>query len=810
MMIRKITPFSLIGVVSLLLCDSAPGQTSVTIDATSRRFIGGTGVLDRAQYFNYWGQATPGTNTNLGNLETEVYSPTGLHAFSGRETNDFLVAMQLQSGVEIPEDPNRPGFFDRNLLVGKLQNNTDSWGYKYRVLQSTRFDSLRNAPNPIYVTSGRKGVYPDLIDGGTDMVTNYAGYADFLNVYLEEVVYGTGPGQGYLPFDKNRFYIEIMNEPSWQNDAPWSDVIEFHRTVTELVKAEHPQANIGGASVGNFVNGTGLARYDWSYAKQLMDDMADPADPWSSELDFWTFHPYDARGVNSSGVVEHSNPESSGHLDAMLDLFESYSYEKFGDPKKIAVTEYGTIQFSRYNGGDYSPYPRRLLQWDELTDVKKKLMTFMDRPDRIINATPFLAPKWYTNSTPTEHGASANVFWDRNADGTWTETVAAGFFRMLNDVQGDYLDIASNNSEVQVAGFRDGDQLHVILNNLSESSQSINLSAFLNGASVSQATLDRVFWNGSTGVYQNDLNVLGGWQNLVLSGEEAVKLTLTTSQSLGLFSQAIDRRTHYGDVTQTPINLPGATSEAVNIVADLEDALFATARIAISGRTDVWNESFSVVVNGNAISVPARGPNGFDENDNSLFSREIDVPLAFLNDGANQVYVDFNSSGGDLVTATLMVTRSVGDFNGSGAFDAGDLSDLYQNFGPADAGSRYDLVEDGVIDMADINYWIEELRGAAFLAGDYNFDGEVNAVDYAVWREQFGGDGGLFSADGTGDDLAGLPDGDVDIWDYNFWKANYGATVANQNAEAHSVPEPTAVWTALFGLSLAVARLRQS
>ncbi len=79
-----------------------------------------------------------------------------------------------------------------------------------------RWQSLREHENPILVQSGRaNGSWPAWVKEGTTLPIHGAGaaYGDFLNVYLEEVVYGTGPGQGYLPFDKDRFHIEIMNEP---------------------------------------------------------------------------------------------------------------------------------------------------------------------------------------------------------------------------------------------------------------------------------------------------------------------------------------------------------------------------------------------------------------------------------------------------------------------------------------------------------------------------------------------------------------------------------------------------------------------
>ena len=85
------------------------------------------------------------------------------------------------------------------------------------------------------------------------------------------------------------------------------------------------------------------------------------------------------------------------------------------------------------------------------------------------------------------------------------------------------------------------------------------------------------------------------------------------------------------------------------------------------------------------------------------------------------------------------------------------------------------------------------LNVVAALEGDYNFDGIVDATDYAVWRESLGQTGAGLPADG---DLSGT----VDTADYNLWRANFGA-VAAASASA-SVPEPATFL--LFSLAIAM------
>lgn len=63
------------------------------------------------------------------------------------------------------------------------------------------------------------------------------------------------------------------------------------------------------------------------------------------------------------------------------------------------------------------------------------------------------------------------------------------------------------------------------------------------------------------------------------------------------------------------------------------------------------------------------------------------------------------------------------------------------------------------------------------LAGDYNDNGTVDAADYSVWRDTVGSTTD-FRADGSGPSV-GVPDGVVDVLDFDFWKANFGNSLGS-------------------------------
>jgi hypothetical protein len=76
------------------------------------------------------------------------------------------------------------------------------------------------------------------------------------------------------------------------------------------------------------------------------------------------------------------------------------------------------------------------------------------------------------------------------------------------------------------------------------------------------------------------------------------------------------------------------------------------------------------------------------------------------------------------------------------------------------------------------------------LPGDYNADLTVDSADYVLWRKSLGMSGIGLAADGTGP--AGSPDHVVDTYDFNYWIAHFGESVAAPPGAAtgFAVPEP--------------------
>ncbi|MCA9189442.1 MAG: hypothetical protein KDA99_27650, partial [Planctomycetales bacterium] len=129
------------------------------------------------------------------------------------------------------------------------------------------------------------------------------------------------------------------------------------------------------------------------------------------------------------------------------------------------------------------------------------------------------------------------------------------------------------------------------------------------------------------------------------------------------------------------------------------------------------------------------------------------------------------------------------DFNNDGFVDGIDVDSLVAIIVSGANSSAFDMNQDTVVDIADLDTWrvragaVNLGAGIEYLRGDANLDGAVDVRDFNAWnRHRDGGLGwtqGDFNASGV-----------VDNADFLIWNGNkFG--LASSTSLAVSVPEPT-------------------
>jgi len=120
--------------------------------------------------------------------------------------------------------------------------------------------------------------------------------------------------------------------------------------------------------------------------------------------------------------------------------------------------------------------------------------------------------------------------------------------------------------------------------------------------------------------------------------------------------------------------------------------------------------------------------------------------------------------------------------------------------GASNSSSAGNLFYGGVI-YDNISLTLVDVGGPG-LAGDYNGDTVVDAIDYAVWRDTLGDS----VASGTGAD--GNDNGVIDSGDYTIWKQEFGMS-SPPGAAVSLTPEPAALMSLAVASFLLILRRRQ-
>lgn len=140
-------------------------------------------------------------------------------------------------------------------------------------------------------------------------------------------------------------------------------------------------------------------------------------------IDFIGIHPYDIAG---------------GKLDAVLDIIDSYNYMQQGRTKPFVISEFGSTSKHWYDKHTFvsEPYtPSR--DWRILSQCAQMLMQFINRPDRILKAVPFIVGRPEGTSESVLNPYPWAIRYQVSKD-TFAWSHLRKLFQMLEGVQGEF------------------------------------------------------------------------------------------------------------------------------------------------------------------------------------------------------------------------------------------------------------------------------------------------------------------------------------------------------------------------------------
>ena len=601
--------------------------SKVDIFPKVKREIGGISTLDRSKYFNI--------HAGVNDVEPNFYT-------------DYNVS---QSGRQ---------FYG----PGGYNHNTDG--------------------TPTWAGTETVGVYPDPISGGnTDLreVRRYVATDHPYNVYdegVDPIAFADWTVEYYKNFattNSRPEYYEPMNEPfvnakDYYDEPDWDEVAEarvklemaqFFKHVAQKIHAAPELDNM--KILGYSAAFPSFEKTDFSNWNQNMKMFMDEA---GQDVDVFSTHIYD--GVNQVG---QDTRRSGSNMEAILDLIETYSYDKWGIIKPHGITEFGGIV-----DGDYSD----INNIQSIRSQNSILFGLLERTDRMEIAIPF------TTGKSTWHITQANnylpykavlykpipfgVHFDQITG--WEYTNRIHFYELWKDVAGDRVLIRSGNKDVLAQAFANNDKLYMAFNNLDDFDHSINLKLHGNLPEISNVGIKSLIVNPDVDAVYTTQSFTEFQESYTLKKNETVVIEYTFSESLG-FDKTIESKNYYSTThlqeiqanTQIDYNFNGVT---------LGNSGYAKLSMSI-GRGHDKSKSPTVLFNNVPIPVPINWK-GYDQASRDTFfgTIEISVPIGLL-EVNNTVSITFADAGGHLSSLILNAETSQANvlsditWDGSGSSD---------------------------------------------------------------------------------------------------------------------------------------------
>ena len=675
---------------------------TVSLDPFTLRTIGGAGpALDRLQWFGVHTNDAP-SSSGWRPEDVAEFSASGYRAHPGRS---FFVSSRMQEGGVV-EDAARPGFVDvPSLLASCAAPAPLGWPVgEVDMVVSSKPDQLYNNSCQGATGQAPKGFMPG----------SHAATAEFFALFYEHCMPATA---------QPRVLMEVANECDVKTgaaacDSPWAEMIALHAAVGDAVHAAYRAALAAAAAAAAappakpFVCGPTAAfpEYQlhdfktWRAGGQFEQFFFGGT---NGSIDCLSVHLYSTFGGTDADPADPADPAGAppppdpfssdytarevSNLAATLDLQEAAtaaaSGNGAGSPLPVLISEYGAA--FKDKTVRYSPAH----DWWVLRSVTTKLMSFLDRPDRILKALPFLVDKATWDQAGMTDNATFSYPWalwrfatpSGAAAGQWLPTYLHLHFAAWRDVQGERIAAASDDANVQIQAFRTAvvagtatrppsANWTVAANNADHTTPArvaLSWAALPDGAFVEAVTVRRLRWDAGAGAPTlTDTTTVGAAAaaalpaSLELDPSElaivAVRVGAPSAAALAPAATMVDTRTLHSSRLLAP--LVGSQPAAAAAAYAYRGALLAgggggaasarRVRVSLGGPAasrDAALASLHVVVNGAACAVdPNRQVGGqahTNANDGSfLTSIEVAVPAAASSSSSSS-----SSSSGDVV-----------------------------------------------------------------------------------------------------------------------------------------------------------------
>lgn len=550
------------------------------------------------------------------------------------------------------EDPNRKGYADSNSIKELGEAYRQTWATQYK--DSHKYDDHSDVMvggMPSWVWPGEVPNHPK---GPGLQAANGEAAGEFMGQFLN---YGfRKEGESVEMGQRQPKYLEVMNEPMWifvddpnlkadEKVAP-IEIFKLHNDVARGVRKYNKDVMIGGYTTAfPWLDLDNFNR--WNQRLRLFIDVC------GEEMDFFSLHFYDFNRMQLPEQHEKLDGIKlekfrGGHIEATLDIMEQYSYLRLGEVKPFAISEYGgrNHQIEHYGWSHER-------DWVFLKSFSPMMMSFMDRPNKIVKTVPFLL-----TDLNGKDGVSGPYPWRmfRHADEpeTWESeelvfTDMILFYEFWADLNGERIAIESTNPDVMSDAYLDGDKLYVVLHNLHEQPVNVDISLLQSNLKPRSITARELKWSGEkTVIEQTKLSLDDSYS---ISKDGTVIIEYKYAKDVELKDTQIERK-YYSESYLLPILADRAIHFQINNVDLSAPKNKGVLRLSF-GRAIDTSRRPKVTVNGTEVFVPDNYM-GDDQESRGIFFGMLEIPIdGELLQQDNDVTITFDDTDGYVAALTM-------------------------------------------------------------------------------------------------------------------------------------------------------------
>lgn len=624
-------------------CTESKSQNRADVNLNMRHSVNGVYEFDRKKYINLHSAVTEQDwNGEEDKLE---YMLNGLDVYLGRDNGGMCWYLNQSK-----EDPNRKGYVDPLNITQQANNaKTEFWGkthankHKY----DERLDVMIGGQPQCHwtpVTTKPYLIYP--VPGIGYEITQPDAIGEFMGRYVNE--FYRKDNEPVAAGHRKPKFLEILNEPLYhlvdEGTHTPAEVFQFHNDVATSIRKFNTEVAIGGYTAAfPYFDDNNFRK--WEERDKLFIDMS------GNYMDYFSIHIYDFEKYWNPGNT-YTGPRNfkGSRVEATMDMMEHYSQIKLGTIKPFMISEYGGRDLQMEQGG-WSAYR----DWIFMKSFSPLMMQFMERPDKILKAIPYVPIKaeWGRGTYPFPWRLLRQESESGGTSSAWVFTELVKFYQLWSDVKGSRVDSYVETEDVLIDAYVNGNKAYIILSNLNFSAENLKLNIKGTDSNPVQNVRIKKLFLGEANVPVLQETIHHAFDGNIQLEPEATAIIELTFETGIVINELLDEKKFYANTYYHPIVANQPMDFSLNNISKGLNGE-AVLRIGV-GRAHGLSLSPEVWLNGEKIQHPVNYKGDAQVEREGFFGLlEVKVPYDLLQ-ANNTVSLKFPDNGGKVSSLGVQV-----------------------------------------------------------------------------------------------------------------------------------------------------------